>query len=50
MDVRDDANFACTPTPAAQSNFRLYDRADPSLNQTALRQALSSLYRSFRAP
>lgn len=46
MEIRDDANFLCTPT-SHPTNFRLYDRGDPAVNQAALQEALPRLYKSF---
>jgi hypothetical protein len=49
LEVRDDANFVCTPT-SDPTNFRIYQRGDPKVNQAAFQQALPKLYKSFLVP
>jgi len=49
VEVREDANFVCTPT-ADPTNFRIYQRGDPKVNQAAFQQALPKLYKSYRVP
>jgi len=47
LNVAGDGTFTFTAS-AAKSNFRLYDRDDPKLNEKALQQALPKMYLSFR--
>ncbi len=49
VEVREDANFVCTPT-SDPTNFRIYERGDPKVNQAAFQEALPRLYKSFRVP
>ena len=46
LNVASDGSFTFTPS-ASKSNFRLYDRGDPRLNERALQQALPQMYLSF---
>lgn len=47
IKVNDDGTFTWEPTDK-RTNFRMYDRGDPKLNEQALREALPALYESFR--
>lgn len=47
IDVRDDGIFTWQQTTDS-SNFQMYFRGDPVLNQTALREAFPALYESIR--
>ena len=47
IEVRDDGIFTFEKTKGP-SNFLIYDRGDPKLNETAMRQALAALYESFK--
>lgn len=46
VDVKDDGLFAFEFVE--QSNFSMYDRGEPYVNERALREALPELYRNFR--
>jgi len=46
--VANDGTFTFVPAPATSTTFRIYDRADPYLNEKALQQALPRLYLSFQ--
>lgn len=48
LHVSDDGMFTFAPT-RSKSNFRLYDRGDPYLNEKALQQALPQMYLSFHS-
>lgn len=48
VDVRDDGQFDFELVENGVSNFSIYHRPDPKLNETALREALPALYASFR--
>jgi hypothetical protein len=47
INVRDDGRFTFKTTNK-QSNFQIYYRSKPKLNQKAFRQALPNLYQSFK--
>ena len=47
IEVNDDGTFTWEFT-SRQTNFLMYDRADPKLNELALREAFPALYESFR--
>lgn len=49
VEVRDDANFVCTPT-SGPTNFRIYQRGDPKVNQAAFQDAMPKLYKSYLVP
>jgi hypothetical protein len=49
VEVRDDANFVCKPT-SDSTNFRIYERGDPKVNQAAFQEALPKLYKSYLVP
>ncbi|MCX6377250.1 MAG: hypothetical protein NTU88_14665 [Armatimonadetes bacterium] len=46
INVGDDGTFTWEYTDK-RTNFRMYDRGDPKLNEQALREALPALYESF---
>jgi len=47
LNVHDDGIFTFEKTDRP-SNFLIYERGDPELNERAMRQALPALYESFR--
>ncbi|MCX8155381.1 MAG: hypothetical protein N3J91_02815 [Verrucomicrobiae bacterium] len=47
LQVKDNGEFSFEIT-SKSSNFSIYDRGDPRLNETALREALPALYLSFK--
>jgi hypothetical protein len=47
VEVHEDGRFAFEKT-TGPANFLIYERTDPQENEQALREALPSLYRSFR--
>ena len=47
LTVADDGTFTFSRA-TSKTNFRLYDRGDPHLNERALQQALPQLYLSYR--
>lgn len=49
VDVRSDGRFSYEFTPNKNSNFQIYHREDPSVNQEAFQKALPELYKSFQA-
>jgi hypothetical protein len=49
IQVRDDGRLAITFTDK-ETNFRVFEREDPELTQSAFREALPELYRSFAVP
>lgn len=48
LEVRDDGQFEFELAENGVSNFFIYHRPDPTLNETGLREALPALYLSFR--
>ena len=50
IKVTDDGRFVFDLSRGAGSNFRIYDRGDAQLNQTALQEALPRLYESYVSP
>jgi len=49
VQVRDDGIFEFRET-SGSSNFSIYYRGDPRVNEAALREALPALYLSFKTP
>jgi hypothetical protein len=47
ITVTNDGRFTFDLSKGDRSNFRIYDRGDAQLNQTALQQALPRLYESY---
>jgi len=50
LKATDDGRFVFDLSKGAGSNFRIYDRGDAQLNQSALQEALPRLYESYVTP